>query len=102
MSKDIKKALEHCINADCVDCRIDNKCIECPNIEELGIGEIVCRARLLQEVLEYISDLQHRLDVVEKALDEMANDWCLIDNPNKPSDVVKKYKEKVERELKGA
>ena len=31
----------------------------------------------------------------------MANDWCLMDNPNKPSDVVKKYKEEAEKEVKG-
>ena len=89
MSKDIKKALEHCI---------DNECVGCPNNEELGSGDIVCRARLLPEILEYISDLQHRLEVTEKALNKMAKDWCLIDNPNKPSDVVKKYKEQAEKE----
>lgn len=48
-----------------------------------------------------IADLQHRLEVSEKALNKMAKDWCLIDNPNKPSDVVKKYKEQAEKELKG-
>lgn len=48
-----------------------------------------------------VADLQHRLEVAEKALEEMANDWCLIDNPNKPSDVVKKYKEQAERKVKG-
>lgn len=69
MSKDIKKALEHCINVDYVNCRIDNGCIECPNNEELGSGKIVCRARLLQEVLEYISDLQHKLDILDKVLE---------------------------------
>lgn len=89
MSKDIKKALEHCI---------DNECVGCPNNEELGSGDIVCRARLLPEILEYISDLQHRLEVTEKALNKMAKDWCLIDNPNKPSDVVKKYKEQAKKE----
>ena len=60
MSKNIKKALEHCIN---------NECADCPNNEELGSGEIVCRARLLPEILEYISDLQHKLKVSEKALE---------------------------------
>lgn len=58
MSKDIKKALEHCIN---------NECVGCPNNEELGSGDIVCRARLLPEILKYISDLQHRLKVAEIA-----------------------------------
>ena len=60
MSKDVKKALEHCI---------DNECVGCPNNEELGSGDIVCRARLLPEILEYISDLQHRLEVAEQALE---------------------------------
>lgn len=92
MSKDIKKALEHCI---------DNECIDCPNNEDLGSGETVCRSRLLSKVLECISDLQHRLGIAEKALNKMADDWCLMDNPNNPSDVVKKYKEQVEHELKG-
>ena len=56
---------------------------------------------LLNQLDEQISDLQHRLKVAENALNEMANDWCLMDNPNKPSDVVKKYKEEAEKELKG-
>ena len=52
MSKDIKKALEHCVEWNC-----DN----CPNREELGSGEIVCRGRLLPEVLEYVADLEAKL-----------------------------------------
>ena len=56
---------------------------------------------LFNQFDEQISDLQHRLEVAEIALNEMANDWCLIDNPNKPSDVVKKYKEQAEKEAKG-
>ena len=71
MSKDIKKALEHCI---------DNECVGCPNNEELGSGDIVCRARLLPEILEYISDLQHRLEVVGKALSKAVNDKCKAEN----------------------
>ena len=57
MSKDIKKALEHCIN---------NECVDCPNNEELGSGEIVCRARLLPEVLEYVADLEAKLAESER------------------------------------
>lgn len=52
MSKDIKKALEHCI---------DNECVGCPNNEELGSGETVCRGRLLPEVIEYVADLEAKL-----------------------------------------
>lgn len=52
MSKDIKKALEHCIEWNCIDC---------PNREELGSGETVCRGRLLPEVLEYVADLEAKL-----------------------------------------
>ena len=52
MNKDIKKALEHCIECNC-----DN----CPNREELGSGEIVCRGRLLSEILEYVVDLETKL-----------------------------------------
>ena len=52
MSKDIKKALEHCIEWNCADC---------PNREELGSGETVCRGRLLPEVLEYVADLEAKL-----------------------------------------
>lgn len=65
MSKDIKKALEHCIN---------NECVDCPNKEELGSGDIVCRSRLLPEILEYLSDLQHKLEVAEKALKKACNE----------------------------
>ena len=57
MSKDIKKALEHCIN---------NECVDCPNNEELGSGEIVCRSRLLPEVLEYVADLETKLAESER------------------------------------
>ena len=52
MSKDIKKALEHCV---------EWKCDNCPNRDELGSGEIVCRGRLLPEVLEYVADLEAKL-----------------------------------------
>ena len=52
MSKDIKKALEHCVEWNC-----DN----CPNREELVSGEIVCRGRLLPEVLEYVADLEAKI-----------------------------------------
>lgn len=57
MSKDIKKALEHCV---------EWKCDNCPNRDELGSGEIVCRGRLLPEVLEYVSDLEAKLAESEK------------------------------------
>ena len=57
MSKDIKKALEHCIEWNCADC---------PNREELGSGETVCRGRLLPEVLEYVADLEAKLAESEK------------------------------------
>ena len=57
MSKDIKKALEHCIEWDCADC---------PNREELGSGETVCRGRLLPEVLEYVADLEAKLAEKER------------------------------------
>ena len=52
MSKDIKKALEHCVEWNCGNC---------PNRDELGSGETVCRGRLLQEVLEYVADLETKL-----------------------------------------
>lgn len=58
MSKDIKKALEHCIEWNCADC---------PNREELGSGETVCRGRLLPEVLEYVADLEAKLAESEKS-----------------------------------
>ena len=57
MCKDIKKALEHCIEWNCADC---------PNREELGSGETVCRGRLLPEVLEYVADLEAKLAESEK------------------------------------
>lgn len=57
MSKDIKKALEHCVDWDCGNC---------PNRDELGSGETVCRGRLLPEVLGYISDLETKLSESKK------------------------------------
>lgn len=62
MSKDIKKALEHCVEWNC-----DN----CPNGDELGSGETVCRGRLLPEVLEYVADIEAKL---AKSKQE-ANNW---------------------------
>lgn len=52
MSKEIKKALECCINGDCS---------KCPNNDELGSGEIVCMGRLLPKVLNCITDLESKL-----------------------------------------
>lgn len=49
---DIKKTLEHCIEWNCVDC---------PNEDELGSGNIVCRARLFPKILEYINNLEAKL-----------------------------------------
>lgn len=57
MSKDIKKALEHCVDWDCGNC---------PNRDELGSGETVCRGRLLPEVLGYVSDLEAKLSESKK------------------------------------
>ena len=68
MSKDIKKALEHCVEWNC-----DN----CPNREELGSGEIVCRGRLLPEVLEYVADLEAKLTEYEKFMKD--NEWGSVD-----------------------
>ena len=70
MSKDIKKALEHCIEWNCADC---------PNREELGSGETVCRGRLLPEVLEYVADLEAKLaeqDKKIKAKEKEANTYA--------------------------
>lgn len=108
MSKDIKKALEHCIN---------NECVGCPNNEELGSGDIVCRARLLPDILEYIYDLQHRLKVVdialEKACKRLQDYYCTTcDNQINCSRVEmcemclstylpSDFKEQAESELKG-
>ena len=102
MSKDIKKALEHCIN---------NECVDCPNNEELGSGDIVCRARLLPEVLEYISDLQHRLDVAEKALElceryhigfkDATLEEQVVWRETRVKENINYFKEKAEKELKG-
>lgn len=112
MSKDIKKALEYCIS---------NECVGCPNNEELGSGDIVCRARLLSDILEYISNLQYKLKVAEKALIKMSN-YAINDNDlydlvsdfnieNErydedhfgidTCDVVDYFKEQAEKEVKG-
>lgn len=71
MSKDIKKALEHCIEWNCADC---------PNREELGSGETVCRGRLLPEVLEYVADLEARL--AEKQKENATLEAMLAENAN--------------------
>ena len=105
MSKDIKKALEHCIEWNCADC---------PNREELGSGEIVCRGRLLPEILEYISDLQHKLKVAERTT-KLACDYLNAVEGDKLYELCKDiyndndylmakmnyFKEQAESELKG-
>lgn len=73
MSKDIKKALEHCIEWDCVDC---------PNREELGSGEIVCRGRLLTDVLEYVTELEAKLAERTKQLKIALKDFNDIQQEN--------------------
>lgn len=95
MSKDIKKALKHCI---------DNECVGCPNNEELGSGETVCRARLLPEILEYISDLQHKLEVAEKAFDNLYEKFKIVAFEYAKMDTIPSklhFKEQAESELKG-
>ena len=62
MGKDIKKALEHCIEWNCIDC---------PNREELGSGETVCRGRLIPEVLEYVADLETKLAEKDKEIEKL-------------------------------
>ena len=62
MSKDIKKALEHCVDWDCGNC---------PNRDELGSGETVCRGRLLPEVLGYVSDLEAKLAEKDKEIEKL-------------------------------
>ena len=66
MSKDIKKALEHCIEWNCADC---------PNREELGSGETVCRGRLLTYILECVADLEAKLAESE---DKCNKQWLQI------------------------
>ena len=66
MSKDIKKALEHCV---------EWKCDNCPNREELGSGETVCRGRLLPEVLEYVADLEAKLAESETDKKALISDY---------------------------
>lgn len=79
MSKDIKKALEHCVDWDCGNC---------PNRDELGSGETVCRGRLLSEVLGYVSDLEAKLAESEK-------NFIIANNLRKNSDeVLLNYKTK--------
>ena len=82
MSKDIKKALEHCIEWNCADC---------PNREELGSGETVCRGRLLPEVLEYVADLEAKLAEKERQL-KLAEELLIKQE--------KEYDEQLEKQAK--
>lgn len=94
MNKDIKKALEHCIN---------NECVDCPNKEELGSGDIVCRSRLLPEILEYLSDLQHKLEVAEKAFNNLYEKFEAVAFEYAKVDTIPSklhFKEQAEIELK--
>ena len=90
MSKDIKKALEHCIEWDCVDC---------PNREELGSGETVCRGRLLTDVLEYVADLEVKLAERTKQLKIALKDFNDIQQKNDKlaQQIAEKEKEETKR-----
>ncbi len=65
MSNDIKNALEHCI---------DNNCVDCPNNEELGSGEFVCNARLLPKVLAHITNLEAKLAEKETEIKSLTSE----------------------------
>lgn len=61
---EIEKALEHCV---------EWKCDNCPNRDDLGSGETVCRGRLLPQVLEYVADLDAKLAEKEKQYQDAVN-----------------------------
>ena len=90
MSKDIKKALEHCIEWNC-----DN----CPNREELGSGETVCRGRLLPEVLEYVADLEAKLAEYEKFMKD--NEWDSVEEMQETLNKCEKKYFDIQQELAG-
>lgn len=68
--EDIKKSIQCCYDKDCVNC---------PNNEELGSGNIVCLGRLLPKIESCINDLQHQLAVKDKAL-KLACKYNFFDN----------------------
>ena len=90
MSKDIKKALEHCIEWNCADC---------PNREELGSGETVCRGRLLPEVLEYVADLEAKLAEYEKFMKD--NEWDSVEEMQETLNKCEKKYFDIQQELAG-
>ena len=90
MSKDIKKALEHCIEWNCADC---------PNREELGSGETVCRGRLLPEVLEYVADLEAKLAEYEKFMKD--NEWDCVEEMQETLNKCEKKYFDIQQELAG-
>ena len=90
MSKDIKKALEHCIEWNCADC---------PNREELGSGETVCRGRLLPEVLEYVADLEAKLAESEKFMKD--NEWDSVEEMQETLNKCEKKYFDIQQELAG-
>lgn len=46
-------------------------------------------------------DLEHRIAVLERALKDIVERWCLMDNPNNPDEVYKQALAKAEQEMKG-
>lgn len=90
MSKYIKKALEHCVEWNCV---------ECPNREELGSGETVCRGRLLPEVLEYVADIEAKLAEYEKFMKD--NEWDSVEEMQETLNKCEKKYFDIQQELAG-
>lgn len=50
------------------------------------------------EFIKQNDELKAQITKCKKALNLMASDWCLIDNPNNPDAIAKQYMEKAERE----
>lgn len=45
----------------------------------------------IQEKNQLLNQRNHELAVMKKALKLAVKDWCIVDNPNNPKDVVEKY-----------
>lgn len=100
---------EHCIkdndtNARCQlldaykTCVILNEQEKCIKELQQSINNYKYAAFRASEFIKQNDELKAQITKCKKALNLMASDWCLIDNPNNPDAVAKQYMEKAERE----
>lgn len=54
----------------------------------------------VQSILNMLGLVEDALEIYKKAVELMAKSWCIMDNPNEPEEVVKKFIKKAKESMK--